>query len=313
MNADDESLVNKVFEAVGLTLLSEHNTITVRQTSGNGSLSQQLPGDSGFISSLPAVTTLVEDPSLQLATSSNSNTGVGQNGFGASLDAMSYDDFGQWSWEDNVSPDWPWMTLFADEYDVPQNVEPNLTVSQGFSRPQGNAVPSTLAIAPGQVESSFEDEVDQDLIAQISARFGSLHMAADGQLRYFGTPTNAHLFNSSKNSGPYASQRSMRVDGARLLRNADLDRVIDQSVEQHLIELYFTWHNSCHPVIDKSMYWTAREQANEGAANKGFFSDVLTNAMQVFLFNETSESLFAYRVLGAPSAPATKVVIIPVL
>ena len=280
----DESTVNKVFEAVGLPVLAEHNTIAVQQGSGAGLPSQPSLHDSGFGSSDgTAVHALGNDPSLQLATSSTSLGGVGQHGMDADLEAMGFDDFSQWSWEDTVSPDWPWMSLFATDIDPRLNVDPSLFTAQNpQSRPPGKvAAPPNGASALGTVEAPSEDEVDQELVTQIAARFGSLHVGPDGQLRYFGTPTNAHLFNSSKHPGPYTTLRSTRVDGARLLRNADLDQAIDPEVEAHLIELYFTWHNSCHPVIDKSMYWTIREQATEGTEDSGFYSEVLTNAMQV--------------------------------
>ena len=69
------------------------------------------------------------------------------------------------------------------------------------------------------------------------------------------------------------------MDGARLLRDADLDQRIDPEIEEHLIELCFTWHTPCNPAIDRSMYWNVRKSLDDGAENNGYYSEVLTNAM----------------------------------
>ena len=279
MDEGDERLVNRVLEAVGLPLLPDESAIAVRSAEAI-ELPPQLSSDDSTLQ-LPATPAQEagEDLTSDLAMPSSDLQHAGQNGLDANLDTMSFDDFSQWSWEDNVSPDWPWMTLFAPEFDVPSGLDLLPTDTQGSTKPQARAVTSAGTHMLGTGEATSDDEVDQELVAQIAARFGSLHIAPDGQLRYFGTPTNAHLFTSSKPSGPYTNPRSMRVDGARLLRNAELDQTVDQDIERHLIELYFTWHNSCHPVVDKSLYWTVRQQGSEGNENSGFYSEVLTNAM----------------------------------
>ncbi|HEX3641883.1 MAG TPA: hypothetical protein VHV10_11380, partial [Ktedonobacteraceae bacterium] len=123
-----------------------------------------------------------------------------------------------------------------------------------------------------------EDDLDPDLVSQIAARFGSLYVAPDGKLRYFGTASNAHLFGHSKGTGMGGDARSVRLEGQRLLRSAGLDRTIDPSFEQQLLEKFFTCHNSVHYIIDEAAYWLARRQVD----NSGEYqSEVLTNAMFV--------------------------------
>jgi hypothetical protein len=96
----------------------------------------------------------------------------------------------------------------------------------------------------------------------------------------------------------------LKSDGARLLRSAALDLDVGQDFEEHLTKVYFSWHNSCHPVVDESMYWSSKSQREENEEGSGFCSEVLTNAMYVLLI--FAQTLSAQYVTGVPSVPAMK-------
>ena len=273
----DASIANKVLETVGLPLLPADEA--VRGSVSADTASQHLAEISGLDDSFTDVNGTGDQPGSHDTLSSDLASGMDQTLQTHSDETMWFNDLYQMNWDDIVSPDWPWMTLFPTEYDMAPNGEP----VAGTTRPTPNLLSKTITAAGANVlgngESSNDDEADQELVGQIAARFGSLHVAPDGKLRYFGTPTNLHLFSSNKYNAQISNPRSMKVDGARLLRNADLEQNIDTEVESHLIELYFSWHNSCHPVIDKSMYWNMRKQSNNSFENNGCYSEVLTNAM----------------------------------
>ncbi|KAI7498850.1 hypothetical protein KC357_g256 [Hortaea werneckii] len=135
------------------------------------------------------------------------------------------------------------------------------------------------ASAQGATGSDEEDEENQDIVNQIAARFGSLQLAPDGKLRYLGTPANFHLFGNGRSVAGTTNARSQRLEGKRLLHNLELDQVVDPSLENHLIKIYFAWHNASHAVIDESTFWLARQQQTEIAEVAGIFSEVLVNAM----------------------------------
>lgn len=273
MDEEDEQQANKALDTVDLPKLPSE-ALVFSSTGGDGSQHQvtDLTGlgesESTMLMSGEITAPHAPEDSLQADTSLHSNL----------EQSLDFGELYSINWEDTVSPDWDWMNLFPAGMDTLTSAQPFAGLSNTLPRPPGRADGLVL---PAITDNNHDDEVDPELIGQVAARFGSLHVAPDGKLRYFGTPSNTHLFGSSY-SGPYSSPRSVRIDGAHLLRNADLDRQIDPELETHLIELFFSWHNSCNPVVGKSMYWSAREQAHEGIEDGGYYSEVLTNAMFVW-------------------------------
>ncbi|KAK3703945.1 hypothetical protein LTR37_014163 [Vermiconidia calcicola] len=265
MEEDDETLVNRVLESVGVPKLSS--------VAGNN---QPLPTAASSASQAPAMSSSVQlahdinytDQSLDLemqfpSTNLSMNGQLGEDN--SSLDdTVSYNDLFQGYYDDGTTPDWMWAGMLAPE------------VEKAFGQTPINWNASLL---PGGEDTQNEDDAHPDIVSQIAARFGSLQIAPDGKLRYFGTPANAHLLHNNRMWSNSSTQRSLQLDGTRLLRGAELDLDVDPTFEEHLIKTYFSWHNSCHPVVDEAMYWSSKNNSEENNDGNGFSSPVLTNAM----------------------------------
>ncbi|KAE8340092.1 hypothetical protein BDV24DRAFT_152290 [Aspergillus arachidicola] len=75
------------------------------------------------------------------------------------------------------------------------------------------------------------------------------------------------------------SNRIVRHDGQDILNHLRVGQPVDQALEDHLVELYFTWQNTSTYVVDKDMYMIARSKWRNEYDDTPFYSEVLTNAM----------------------------------
>ncbi|KAL4749971.1 hypothetical protein BDW72DRAFT_204306 [Aspergillus terricola var. indicus] len=129
-------------------------------------------------------------------------------------------------------------------------------------------------------DSGEEDEAEKDVIEQISHRIGTLKIAGDGHLRFFGATSNLNLVDvSATQQRQRPDARTVRHDGQDILNHLRVGQSVDQALEDHLLELYFTWQNCSTYVVDKEMYYTARQQWRDEFDDTPFYSEVLTNAM----------------------------------
>ncbi|KAL4974985.1 fungal-specific transcription factor domain-containing protein [Aspergillus desertorum] len=129
-------------------------------------------------------------------------------------------------------------------------------------------------------DSGEEDEAEKDVIEQISHRIGTLKLAGDGHLRFFGATSNLNLVDvSATQQSQRPDARTVRHDGQDILNHLRVGQSVDQALEDHLLELYFTWQNCSTYVVDREMYYTARHRWREELDDTPFYSEVLTNAM----------------------------------
>lgn len=125
-----------------------------------------------------------------------------------------------------------------------------------------------------------EDEAEKDVIDQISHRIGTLKIAGDGHLRFYGATSNMNLVDvSATQQRQRPDARTVRHDGQDILNHLRVGQPVDQELENHLVELYFTWQNPSTYVVDKDMYMTARAKWRNEYDDTPFYSEVLTNAM----------------------------------
>lgn len=125
-----------------------------------------------------------------------------------------------------------------------------------------------------------EDEAEKDVIDQISHRIGTLKIAGDGHLRFYGATSNLNLVDvSAAQQRQRPDARTVRHDGQDILNHLRVGQPVDQELEDHLVELYFTWQNTSTYVVDKEMYMIARTKWREEYDDTPFYSEVLTNAM----------------------------------
>ncbi|KAK1146372.1 hypothetical protein N8T08_003159 [Aspergillus melleus] len=129
-------------------------------------------------------------------------------------------------------------------------------------------------------DSGEEDEAEKDVIEQISNRIGTLKIAGDGHLRFYGATSNLNLVDvSATQQRQRPDARTVRHDGQDILNHLRVGQSVDQALEDHLVELYFTWQNPSTYVVDKEMYMIARSKWRNELDDTPFYSEVLTNAM----------------------------------
>jgi hypothetical protein len=191
-----------------------------------------------------------------------------------------------------ISPDWPFPTLdnmlnfdLFDPTDLslhfltepPSDIPPLPTLLQESS--------PVLQVErmPHRQEDSYSnsgDEENAELVDQLSARLGSLRLAPDGKLRYFGTSSNLHLMdNQTRSSENFMLRTPSRVNVQRLLEVADLSQVVDVQLEAHLLRLFFTWHNPSSYVIDEEVFYMARQSWFSTGVQNSYYNDVLKDSM----------------------------------
>lgn len=129
-------------------------------------------------------------------------------------------------------------------------------------------------------DSGEEDEAENDVIEQLSHRIGTLKIAGDGHLRFYGATSNLNLVDvSATQQRQRPDARTVRHDGQDILNHLRVGQPVDQALEDHLVELYFTWQNPSIYVVDKEMFMTARSKWRNENDDTPFYSEVLTNAM----------------------------------
>lgn len=163
-------------------------------------------------------------------------------------------------WE--LSPsDWPWQILSGFTSDPSDN---HAMVRDPLTLDQLPTVQRLDQLPAGVLESNetSEDEVDTDIAPGLAARLGSLHVATDGRLRYYGTASNYHFLLGSRDLPPRNDHTfpDTKREALLALQNAKLDREVLVDLEDRLLDLFFKWHNPCHVTVDRSMFDVARSQ-----------------------------------------------------
>lgn len=194
--------------------------------------------------------------------------------------------------EDHISPDWPFPSLdnmlnfdLFDPSDlslqfltVPPADAPLSSIPQRAFSPVRQI--EQTAHQPEDNTSNSGDEENTELVNQLSARLGSLRLAPDGKLRYFGTASNLHLIDNQNKSGEnFMLHTPSRVNIQRLLEVADLSQAVDMQLEDHLLRLFFTWHNPSSYIVDEEVFYMARQSWFNTGVQNSYYNDVLKDAM----------------------------------
>lgn len=117
------------------------------------------------------------------------------------------------------------------------------------------------------------------ILDQLSKRVGSLQIAEDGQLRYFGATSNLHILHNGPYSLHRSTIRSISDGGETILKRAGVGQYVDLELEDHLVKLYFTWEDPSIHIIDEEVYFRERARWKDKRQPSPFYSEVLTNAM----------------------------------
>ena len=113
----------------------------------------------------------------------------------------------------------------------------------------------------------------------LAARMGSLQIAEDGQLRYYGPTSNLHLYHNGLQSLSRSTIRHVSTEGSEVLKRAGLDQKIPLAVEMHLAHLYFSWEDPAIHVVDEEIFFLEKQKWISGNKNTPYYSETLNNAM----------------------------------
>jgi hypothetical protein len=131
-----------------------------------------------------------------------------------------------------------------------------------------------------EADTSSDDEEHTEVTTQISDRMGGLFASREGQWRFYGATSNLHLGRGRSNSGiasrEFSQQRSQNTARLKLFSVA---QTVDESLIQHLVELYFAWHNASLHIVDEVFFREGRDLYLHHGRSSTFYSDFLLNAM----------------------------------
>lgn len=184
---------------------------------------------------------------------------------------------------DGTMTDWPWHVFESNAFLLsepvfPTNLEGDYVTVQRDQEPVTAQIPINDSVSDLRGSASSDDEHESDLVQQVSTRFGALRISADGQLRYFGAATNYHLLEGSRHDEDieFFTTKHEMLDR---LGQAGLNQEIPNDLEEHLLQLYFAWHNPSHVTVDRGAFNAARTKETASTSEAGYASDFLVNAM----------------------------------
>lgn len=193
--------------------------------------------------------------------------------------------FGSFPFNSTVDPDWVWN--FSTGQSFPTEPDMSTLYPSSFMpikfplSPQDTVNLSHDLSTPSLLvdEESTDDEDHLEVTNEFSARLGSLLTTLTGDFRYYGATSNLNLA-----QGRVFSEKSQSVSGRALQTQARLEaagvgHAVPDDLTQHLVNLYFSWHDPSLHVVDKHTFETAREKYIQEKHESTFFSDVLVNAM----------------------------------
>ncbi|KAJ5106420.1 hypothetical protein N7456_003095 [Penicillium angulare] len=143
--------------------------------------------------------------------------------------------------------------------------------------PQPASIQGTEDISILQTNPHDSDDLE-DIVHRLSDRMGSLQIGSDGRFRYYGPTSHFNLLQMPTPDN-MTIHRTVRKDGRDYLHRMGLDLEVPPGMEEHLTNLFFTWHSPSIDVVDRNMYEMAKQQWNNHMEDTPYYSDALTNAM----------------------------------
>ncbi|KAE8345041.1 hypothetical protein BDV24DRAFT_171008 [Aspergillus arachidicola] len=161
--------------------------------------------------------------------------------------------------------------------------QPMETISQTNSDQVAYLADQAISIPSNESSPDTQDRVSVSVdsfdMGSLSDRMGSLQIAEDGQLRFFGPTSNLHI----SHVGPFpllnANIRSVHWNEDHILKAAGVDLYVDEELEEHLTRLYFTWENPNIPLVDEAAYREAKHRYRKLQEITHRYSEVLNNAI----------------------------------
>jgi hypothetical protein len=114
---------------------------------------------------------------------------------------------------------------------------------------------------------------------QLCERMGSLQMAEDGQLRFYGATSNLNILHNGPLSIRLSRSRRVNETWQEILNTAGVGQFVSPELEDHLLKLYFCWEDPSIHTVDEKLYYRERVRWRQGDCSSAMYSEVLTNAM----------------------------------
>ena len=151
------------------------------------------------------------------------------------------------------------------------------------SRVEGSkplAFEQNAAAAAGlKTDSPASSATDDAVVDQLSGRMGSLQLADDGQLRFYGPTSNLTILQNGTLSIGSSSRLSVAANWQQILDRAGVGHYVDLEIEDHLIKLYFCWEDPSIHVVDEEIFWSERARCRRERCASSSYSELLTNAI----------------------------------
>ncbi|RFU33861.1 hypothetical protein B7463_g2477, partial [Scytalidium lignicola] len=170
---------------------------------------------------------------------------------------------------------WDWNIWLGSPSMQAQNVAGTSLLRSGL--------PTNVAEVPEQhdpllAEDTSDPESIEELIDQLSDRVGTLQIGPGGQTHFYG-PTSTFNLAGMLVSDKLILHRTIRSEGQQCLDHLGINQEIPAALEEHLINLYFTWQDPAFHVVDRQTYEDAKAKWHCETEDTPFYSEVLRNAM----------------------------------
>ncbi|KGO47086.1 Transcription factor, fungi [Penicillium expansum] len=179
---------------------------------------------------------------------------------------------------DNSLTNWDWTLDFETCITPPspeiqgidtEPLQPPVEQLERQAEPFEPAVVQTPLSLDNDTRSTEEIE---DLIDELSDRMGTLRFGPGGKARFYGPTSTFNLADAP------VSINSQTHRAVNYLDDADYDRQVPLSLEEHLLNLYFTWQDPSFHVVDREMFEKGKI-AWDGKEETPFYSEALCYAM----------------------------------
>ncbi|KAK1504373.1 uncharacterized protein CCOS01_16825 [Colletotrichum costaricense] len=147
------------------------------------------------------------------------------------------------------------------------------------SHPLLSTYSGEAALSDNEEDDAGSGTTEEDLVNQLSDRLGSLQIGPNGKISYFGPTSNFSLMELPVGADTLAVDRTVRNDGQEHLDNMGYGKQVPQDLEDHLINLYFTWQDPFQHVVDRTLYDEAKHSWHEREEDTPYYSEALRNAM----------------------------------
>ncbi|KAH7140494.1 putative fungal-specific transcription factor [Dactylonectria estremocensis] len=128
-------------------------------------------------------------------------------------------------------------------------------------------------------DESTDDEEHSEVTNQFSSRLGTLSTTESGDIRFYGATSNLSLVSGGTTPKELKSLAKAVARAQARLDALGIGQVVDEDLVQHLINLYFAWHDPSLHVVDRVAFEHARAEYQQLGSDRCLYSEALANAM----------------------------------